>query len=184
MVKILGPRLAGVAKSGAAMWLTLPGFFSFDARSVRHATQPWTGDRWSITLFSACADNMGFPLPSTSERSAVAKYGIPWTPSEFLAEAHRRPHPAQSHYLPGCLEQAIVKEASEGLHSIAKARTEVLRRWVLRRLELAADESELHQHMPRHIRQVANSCWSSRRCSLRRVTPMHPLSTRWHKVSS
>eukprot|EP00439_Symbiodinium_sp_Y106_P048859 s4496_g6.t1 len=104
--------------------VNLARFFSFDARSVRHATQPWTGDRWSITLFSACADNMGFPLPSTSERSAVAKYGIPWTPSEFLAEAHRRPHPAQSHYLPGCLEQAIVKEASEGLHSIAKARTE------------------------------------------------------------
>ena len=64
--------------------------------------------------------NMGFPLPSTSERTAVSKYGIPWTPSEFLAEAHRRPHPAQSHYLPECLEQAIAREASEGLHSIAK----------------------------------------------------------------
>ena len=145
--------------------VNLARFFSFDARSVRHATQPWKGDRWSITLFSAYTDKlsvsqlaslagMGFPLPSSSERPAVAKYGIPWTPSEFIAEAHHRPHPAQSHYLPGCLEQAIVKEASEGLHSIAKARTEVLRRWILRRLELAADESELHQHMPRHIRQV------------------------------
>ena len=71
-----------------------------------------------------------------------------------FAEAHQRAHPARSHYLPECLEQAIVKEASEGLHSIAKPRTEVLREWVLRRLELAPDEGDLHQHMPRRIRRA------------------------------
>ena len=177
--------------------VNLARFFSFDARSVRHATQPWKGDRWSITLFSAYTDKlsvsqlaslagMGFPLPSSSERPAVAKYGIPWTPAEFITEAHHRPHPAQSHYLPGCLEQAIVKEASEGLHSIAKARTEVLRRWILRRLELAADESELHQHMPRHIRQVleGKQLLVFKEMLASQGTPMHPLSTRWHKVLS
>ena len=43
-----------------------------------------------------------------------------------------------------------MKEASEGLHSIANQERGTQK--II--LELAVDESELHQHMPRQIRQV------------------------------
>ena len=126
-----GPHPVGVTKSGAATWLTLPGFCLLMHGVSGMPPSPGKGGGGSVVnrfVFGvhlsasrlARLSNMGFPLPSTSERTAVSKYGIPWTPSEFLAEAHRRPHPAQSHYLPECLEQAIAREASEGLHSIAK----------------------------------------------------------------
>ncbi|CAE7346353.1 unnamed protein product [Symbiodinium sp. KB8] len=154
--------------------------FIFNGRT-RHATMPWEGDRWVLTVYvvggSACLphsswgtlDNLGFPRghwgpsvgPATPDAlpSNVAQgeclVGVQWQPEEFIQEAVRRGHPKRMFSgVPPVLERVIKENASTTGADTAKWRTEQLRRWTLRAEELRNEEAALKDSEAPHLKKI------------------------------
>ena len=154
--------------------------FIFDGRT-RHATMPWEGDRWVLTVYvvggSACLthsswgtlDNLGFlrgpwgpssdPVTPDIKPSTVTQgeclVGMQWQPEEFIQEAVRRGHPKRLFSgVPPVLERVIKENASTAEADVAKWRTEQLRRWTLRAQELQDEEAALKDSLAPHLKKI------------------------------
>ena len=84
-----------------------------------------------------------------------ATLGLPWTPDEFLLQAKGACHPKQ--FVSGIskdLEQCIADNVSCSKKNLAASRTEQMRKWMMRALELRDDESRMKNDMPQHRASV------------------------------
>ena len=165
--------------------------FVFDGRT-RHATMPWEGDRWVLTVYvvggSACLtrsswgtlDNLGFPRRPWGPSEGLAKpdttpnasqgeclVGVQWQPEEFIREAVRRGHPKRLFSgVPPVLERVIKENASTTEADISKWRTEQLRRWTLRAQQLQDEETKLKDSLAPHLKGILSS---KRLCLMREM---------------
>ena len=75
------------------------------------------------------------------KHSVEIAWGVPFSPTQFVAEALRVGHPQNLDLvLPGALACVAKKLAAEHLASIAKMRVECIRHWTARARELAPAE--------------------------------------------
>ena len=87
--------------------------------------------------------------------SAEIRIGIPWEPAEFISQAHGMGHPKFFlKSIPGELQDAIEFSCNMSASSAGKYRTEVMRMWTMKAIELKEKEKELHDNMPVHVRDV------------------------------
>ena len=87
------------------------------------------------------------------KHSVEIAWGVPFSPTQFVAEALRVGHPQNLDLvLPGALACVARKLAAEELASIAKMRVECIRHWTARARELAPAEKSLKRNMPDNLR--------------------------------
>ena len=90
--------------------------------------------------------------------SAEMCVGVHWEPMEFIDQAHGMGHPKFFlKSIPSELQDAIEFSCNMSAASAGKFRTEVMRMWTIKAIELKEKEQGLHDSMPEHIRDVLKS---------------------------
>ena len=80
------------------------------------------------------------------------------TPLQFIAAAVKAGHPNQlSQVLPTQLETAVVNHVELGSAGIALKRTQWVKKWLKRRLELSKEQSLKCESVPDHIKSIAGN---------------------------
>ena len=86
------------------------------------------------------------------------RLGIHWGPDEFVQEALKKSHPRDVlQPLPMSMLRTLDKISRTPGHEIAKERTEVARKWMIRKLELRQEEIALKEGMSPHCAKVLES---------------------------
>lgn len=86
------------------------------------------------------------------------EYGLPWEPMEFIKRASGLSHPG--HFLDGVHDVLLglfSKMATTSTHSMARDRTEAMRKWALRLAELKALKCDGLEDSPDHAKEILKS---------------------------
>ncbi|CAJ1425255.1 unnamed protein product [Effrenium voratum] len=91
-------------------------------------------------------------------REALQIFGIPWSPDEFLQQAALRKHPRDLvQLLPHDLSDVVECNSPDTATACALGRTETIRRWAFKALELRAEDARLCAAAPEHCRETLSA---------------------------
>ena len=83
------------------------------------------------------------PTPATTDKEERS-FGIPWTPEQFVRRACHAKHPRELlSCIPEALKDSIDRQVQSTQADVAKARTESMRRWMMRAKELRDSGEDL-----------------------------------------
>ena len=86
---------------------------------------------------------------------ALVKFGIPWTPDEFVQVASSAKHPKDLiNGVPSVLREAVSTIAAKGVAWVSAHRVEQMRRWVDRARVLEEAETLAREKLPGHCQKV------------------------------
>ena len=91
-------------------------------------------------------------------RKALQIFGIPWSPDEFIQQAALRKHPRDLvRLLPRDLSDVVECNSLDTAAACALGRTETIRRWAFKALELRAEDARLCAAAPEHCRETLSA---------------------------
>ena len=82
-------------------------------------------------------------------------WGVPFEPSEFVAEAVRNGHPKSfGSIVPAVLREAIQSNFQADESGLVSFRAKFFKKWTARALELQSQEMDLKRTMPEHLKSI------------------------------
>jgi hypothetical protein len=111
-----------------------------------------------IDMLNSSLDCSKFTSSGGPNKSCRRIVGIPWTPEEFLKQAISCKHPRNIvHGLPKELVDSIVYNVVNSDEHIASERTQTIRHWLGKAIELMELERDVKDSAPQHCKRILAS---------------------------